>query len=256
MAIIHGDIVRTGRLMFFLPPREIAGTEPAGDEDSLHYIQEHLRRLERILYIFATLNVGLGYMQGFNELVTPFYYVMLKSLESLFDGDIDVVESLTFHLFQELMTKTQIAEFYTTQDKSSIILHRVKEFEGVLARHAPIAWDVIRSLKIHPLFYSLRWFTLLFAQEHDLPTLLMIWDSLWAHFSELIAYVFCMAAGHIHAVEGKLTKQNYAVTISALQNLEITSDIKEVLMYANRCWDSDHEPEKPSMLTSLFSMFK
>jgi hypothetical protein len=30
----------------------------------------HLRRLDRVLYVFATLNVGLEYMQGFNELVT------------------------------------------------------------------------------------------------------------------------------------------------------------------------------------------
>jgi hypothetical protein len=256
MAIIHGDIVRTGRLMNFLDHRPIPNTEPTDDADSLFFFQEHLRRLERILYVFATLNPGLHYMQGFNELLAPFYYVMNKSLATFFDNDITVVESMSFHLFQELMTKTGIAEFYTTQDKSSIILHQVREFEHTIARHLPRAWSVIQALRIHPLFYSLRWFTLLFAQEHDLPTLLMVWDSLWAHFPELVPYAFCMAVGHISAVESKLTEKNYAVTISTLQNLEITGNIREVLAFANQCWDADHQVEKPGILSSLFAIFK
>jgi hypothetical protein len=251
MGIIHGDIVRTGRLAFFLPPLPIPGTEPSSDEDVLHDIQEHIRRLERVLYVFSTLHVGLSYMQGFNELVTPFYYVLLKCLGTLFRNEINFVESLTFHLFQELLTKTELAEFYTTQDKSSFILHRVGQFEDLLARHLPVAAGIIKSLRIHPLFYCLRWFTLLFAQEHDLPTLLAIWDSLFAHFAKFVDYLYCMAIGQIHEIERKLDKANYAQTIQALQNLEIGSDIKEVLIFANQCWDSDHKPQKSSFVAKL-----
>jgi hypothetical protein len=251
MAIVHMDIVRTGRSAFFLPPRPIPGSAPAADDDSLHFIQEHLRRLERALYVFSTLNVGLGYMQGFNELVAPLYYVLLKSMDTLFDGDIDVVESLTFHCLQELLTKTALHEFYTTQDKSSMILHRVREFEELMAKHLPDAARIVKRLKIHPLFYCLRWFTLLFAQEHDLPTLLMIWDSLWAHFGQFVEYLYCMALGHIHAVEGRLSMSNYGQTLSALQNLEITTDVKEVLLFANKCWDEDHRPQRTGFFAAV-----
>jgi hypothetical protein len=253
MGVIHGDVVRTGRLAFFLPPRAIPGSVPLDANDSLHYIQEHLRRLERVLYVFATVNVGFGYMQGFNELVTPFYYVLLKSMYSLFEGEIDRVESLTFHFLQTPITKTRLAEFYTTQDKSSIILHGTQQFEDLLTKHLPKAANIIKTLNIHPLFYCLRWFTLLFAQDHDLPTLLMIWDALWAHFAELVEYLYCMAIGHIHAIEGKLTKESYAQTIGALQNLEIGPEIKAVLNFANQLWEENHKPTKRGWLMSVAS---
>jgi hypothetical protein len=251
MTIVHGDIVRTGRTAFFLPPRAIPDTLPSDAEDSLHFIQEHLRRLERVLYVFATLHVGLGYMQGFNELVTPFYYVTLKCIDSVFGGDIDAVEGVTFHLLQALLTKTQLAEFYTTQDKSSIMLHRVKRFEDVLARHLPRAAEAIRALNIHPLFYCLRWFTLLFAQEHDLPTLLAIWDSLFAHFGQFVEYLYCIALGHIRQVEAKIIRHNYADTLSTLQNLEITTGIRDVLIFANKCWEEDHRPQKTGIFAAI-----
>ena len=35
------------------------------------------RRFERILYIWAYRNPGSGYVQGINDLVTPFYVVFL-----------------------------------------------------------------------------------------------------------------------------------------------------------------------------------
>lgn len=257
MGIIHGDVVRTGRLLFFLPTRPIPDTTPAGEDDSLYFIQEHIRRIERILYIFSTLHVGIGYMQGFNELITPFYYVLIKSIDSIFGGDIDLCESVAFQMFQELIIKTKIHEFYTTSDKSSIILNRVKAFEDMLKRHLPRAADIITSLHIHPLFYSLRWFTLLFAQEHDLPSLLMIWDSLFSHFDRLMDYCFCIAVGHIYAVQDRMSKHDYAKTISALQDMQIVTEMKTVLVFSNKCWVEDNTPKKPisGMVTQFISDF-
>jgi hypothetical protein len=91
MGIVHGDIVRTGRTMFFLPSRPIPSTDPEITEEPMFQWGEHARRLERVLYTFASLNPGLGYMQGFNELTVPFYYVLLKTLDTVFRGDLDLV---------------------------------------------------------------------------------------------------------------------------------------------------------------------
>jgi hypothetical protein len=166
-------------------------------------------------------------MQGFNELVTPFYDVLLKCVDRLFN----------------VLTKTGLDDFYTEQDQPSIVLGRIKQFAYV-----------IRSLRLHPRFYCLRWFTLLFAQEHDLPTLLLIWDSLLAHFSGFLDYLYCMAIGHIHAVEGKLSKANYAQTLGALQNLEIVTEIKSMLVFANQCWEEDHRPQKPGWFAAITAL--
>ena len=250
MAVIHGDVVRTGRMLSFLPPRPIKGAEDDGD--ILARQMENVRRIERMLYVFAKLNRTTGYMQGFNELITPLYYVCVKSLDSIFGGDIDACEGVVFHMFQELMTKTRILEFYTTQDKSSIILNRVKKFEADMQRHVPRVHEHIKALHIHPLFYSLRWFTLLFAQEHELPSLLLIWDSLFAHFDVLIDYVACVAMAHMKFMEDKIATADYGATISALQNMCIEGNVVRVIVIANQFWDEDQAPPKKSFFAKLF----
>ena len=70
MRMIHGDIIRTTTPLASLPPNPIPeDTSPLGS------IAQYLRILERILFIFARLNPGIGYVQGFNELILPIYIV-------------------------------------------------------------------------------------------------------------------------------------------------------------------------------------
>lgn len=252
MGIVHGDIVRTGRTIFFLPPKPIplkddSPEEKKYEEDYMYQFGEHARRLERILYTFASMNVGLGYMQGFNELVVPFYYVLFKA-QSLLNNDLDLVEALAYQCLQTLLTESTLNEFYTTADNSSIIMHQLDDFRGLLAKHLPDVSAIVERLKIHPLLYSFRWFNLLFSQEHDLPTLLSIWDCMLAHFNldnpkELMECVFYVGVGHLNNIKGRLDRTNYGTTISALQNMT-DLDIKAILAFANECWSVDHPPEK------------
>jgi hypothetical protein len=76
MGIVHADVIRTGRTIFFLPARPIPMDDESYGADHMYQWGQHCRRLERILYVFARLNRGLGYMQGFNQLIVPFYYIL------------------------------------------------------------------------------------------------------------------------------------------------------------------------------------
>lgn len=239
MAIIHGDIVRTGRTIFFLPPEPIPNAKPNPEDESIFQFGVHARRLERILYTFSTFHRGLGYMQGFNELLPPIYYVLINA-KTIFDDDMRIVEALSFHCFQELLTKTEICDLYTTTDASSIILHKLNDFVNLLKKHLPNEAAIIEGLGIHPLLYCYRWFNLMFSQEHDLPSLLAIWDTLFAHFDQLVLFIYYVGIGHVKSVQSKIVKGDYGGTISALQYLEI-SDIKQVLEFANKCWNEDHK---------------
>ena len=253
MGIIHGDIVRTGRTIFCLPPREIPvktddELEVQASNDNMYMWGEHARRMERILFLFSTLNSGLGYMQGFNELVVPFYYVLLKAGTGLFNDNIDLIEALTWQCFQTLLTESTLNEFYTTADASSIIMHKLSEFEALVAKHLPEVAQTIKRLGIHPLLYSFRWFNLLFSQEHHLPTLIAIWDDLLAHFSltdpqQLMKFVFYVGLGHLNNIKGRLDRTSYGETIKVLQNME-DLDYKLILTFANDCWNRDMNPDK------------
>lgn len=255
MGIVHGDIVRTGRTIFFLPPREIPvkpddPLEVQAEKDHMYQWGEHARRVERILFVFSMLNTGLGYMQGFNELVVPFYYVLLKA-DTLFRKDMDLIEALTWQCFQTLLTESTLNQLYTTADGSSIIMHELGEFEGLVAKHLPDVADTVKRLGIHPLLYSFRWFNLLFSQEHDLPDVLTLWDDVLAHFDPkdttvMMKFVFYLGLGHLNCIKGQLHPTNYSATISVLQNMHGKLDIKEILTFSNRCWKADTNPDQNS----------
>jgi hypothetical protein len=258
IGIVHGDIVRTGRTMFFLPPLPIPTDDPAQRSEQMYEWGGHARRLERILYIFGRLNRGLGYMQGFNELIVPFYYVLLLA-QSILNSDMDLVEALAFHCLMTLLNESTLNEFYTTTDHSSMIMHQLEDFENVLRRHLPNVAALIKELDIHPLLYCFRWFNLLFSQEHELPTLLLIWDGLLAHFDpqdppRLMRFVFYVAIGHINDIQVRLEKGNYAATMHTLQNLT-NLNIKAIIGFANACWLKDHPPEEKRRIDRFMGFF-
>ncbi|OHT14016.1 hypothetical protein TRFO_15664 [Tritrichomonas foetus] len=241
MGQIHGDLVRTGRTIFFLQPDPIDdGYEPDSADMVMVQFARHVRRLERILYVFATCNAGWGYMQGFNELIIPLYYCFISALP-FFNNDMILLEALTFQALQTLITESGLHEFYTTQDNSSIIMHRLEDFNQLLSRHMSDVASIINELNIHPLLYCFRWFNLLFSQEHDLPNIILIWDDLFAHFDQLMDMVFYIGLGHIKQISGQLEKGNYTGTLSALQNMPPNMDLKPIVTFANKCWDEDHK---------------
>ena len=243
--LINGDVVRTGRHIFKLPEWGFDGVqyeEQVSNGPNILKWERHMRLLERILYVMASVNPALSYMQGFNELLPPFYYVLLQAI-TVCDNDIKMVEAISFFCLQELLTKTEIRDLYTTTDASSIILHKLNDFNVLLNKHLPRASAIIKSLGIHPLLYCYRWFNLMYSQEYELPVLLGLWDGLFTHFEDLVSYIYYVGIGHVHAVENGIIPRDYGATIATLQNLEIAS-IKDVLSFADKCWNEDHNVSK------------
>ena len=239
MSIIHSDILRTSRLLFFLPKCTNSRAGEKDPSDILCFIQEHLRRIERILYINSLLNDGIGYLQGYNELVSPFYILLAKTID-LWNDNLDFVESLCFNMFSYLMKKGDIKEFFT-QDKSSQGTDKIFHFKELQMKHLPAVADIINTLNIHPMYYCIRWFSLLFSQEYDLPDLLLVWDCLFSHLDEISEYSFYIGLGQLKVIEPKLSKKDYGKTLSNLQNLNIGSSLSKVINYANQFWCDDHK---------------
>jgi hypothetical protein len=248
MELIHGDIVRTSHHILFFPNPDltIQGDDPA---DCLWPFHAHLRRLERVLYLFARVNPTLSYLQGFNELVSVLYFVFLSALP-VFEESSDEVEAFVFYCFQQLLGTTGIQELFTTQDKSSLIHGRLRRFMEVLRSHVPRAHSIIIGNDIHPLCFCFRWLNLLFAQEHHMPNLVMIWDSLFAHFDELVEYATYLAAAQVSIVEPGLQKNNYADSITMLQTVHV-DDIRRLLEVCNGFWAQDHTAVKRGILARL-----
>lgn len=240
MSVIHGDIVRTGRHIYFLPPEDI----PEGcDPESIQApFTVHMRRLERILYVFANQNPGLSYMQGFNELLVPLYFVLVQA-KSMFHDDMLLIEALTYSMFQNLLTYTDLQEFYVTKDQSTTIVNKLKIFENLMKIHIPQVYKLLTNLNVFPLLYAYRWYNLLFSQEHDLPVLLMVWDSLFSHMDHIVEYSFYIGVAQVKEVSPLLDPTSFPKTVNTLQNLTIPNALS-IVKEANIMWAERKEKGK------------
>lgn len=229
--VIHNDIIRTGRHIEKLPV--------TNDGDAFYSREEHVRRIERILYVIGSVNPAHGYMQGFNELIQPIYSVLVEA-ESIF-GSRDKIEALSFFCLHNLLSKTNLSELFTTADRSSFIINRLATFDQVLSIHVPKVADACRELKIEPLLYSYRWISLLFCQDYVAPELISIWDALLAHFSDLVTYACYIGVAQVKLVEDSIDPLDYSTTLEALQRVH-AEDVGEILSTARRMWQKDFNP--------------
>ncbi|OHT14172.1 TBC1 domain protein [Tritrichomonas foetus] len=255
MGIIHGDIIRTGHHLHYLPfPDETVysnyknkninsefqyiGENFEDDDNKLLPFHVHMRRIERILYIFAKLNRTLSYMQGFNEIVTVLYYVSTEAL-NFFYGNFLEIETFVFYTFQRIISSTELNELFTTQDHSSLIHKKLGQLMNTISRHFPEASHIINKMNIHPLQFCYRRLNLLFAQDQDIPNLMIVWDAIFAHFNELVEFEFYLILAHVKLVEPLIDGEDYSQTMIALQKLNVC-DPKKLVDWANKFWEIDH----------------
>ncbi|KAK8894638.1 hypothetical protein M9Y10_023075 [Tritrichomonas musculus] len=250
MYLIYIDIVRSDRKFYFFPPVDIQDGDP---DDRYSFFIPHVRRLERLLYIFGSLNVSLYYMQGFNELIAPLYYAIVCA-KQLFDDNLDFVEAIAFQCFQQLMTGTSIQEFYMTQDDSSIIHNRMRIYQQKFNKILPDISQKLNYLSIEPIQYAYKWINLLFAQEHLMPTLLIVWDSLFAHFDDLMNYCYYVAISRVFECADKIQIDDFTATLESIQHIDI-QNIYKVLKRANQFYVNDlNKPTPIEILKRKFTL--
>ncbi|KAG9299831.1 hypothetical protein G9A89_003375 [Geosiphon pyriformis] len=157
-----------------LSPTKISD-DPCEDDNK---IDLHWEAIERILFIYAKLNPGIGYVQGMNEILGPIYYTMAN------DGDEEGkahAEADSFFVFTSLMADIR-DHFVRSLDHDDItgigatmtkMNRRLKAFSYEL-------WEDLEHKSLHAPYYSFRWLTVMCAQEFALPDVIRVWDSVFA----------------------------------------------------------------------------
>ncbi|OAD65156.1 hypothetical protein PHYBLDRAFT_153752 [Phycomyces blakesleeanus NRRL 1555(-)] len=138
----------------------------------------HWEAIERLLFIYAKLNPGVGYVQGMNELLAPIYYVFSK------DPNIDEqahAEADAFFVFTNLMSDVR-DHFVRSLDHDSntginaTMMRMSQRFKWV----DQALWRDLNRKDVKEQYYAFRWITVLCSQEWDLPDVIRLWDSILA----------------------------------------------------------------------------
>jgi len=193
---------------------------------------------ERILYIWAIRHPASGYVQGINDLVTPFFLVFLRDgldqLESKFDGNSDIiptdgiqVETLPLELRNSIEADSfwcltvvldGIQDNYTFAQPG--IQVKVKQLEDLIQRIDGDLHNHLVNNDVSYLQFSFRWMNNLLMRELPVKASIRLWDTYLSQvngFSHFHLYV--CAAFLIHWKSELMKKHDFHTLLMFLQNL-------------------------------------
>lgn len=205
---IHIDIPRTNPLI------------PLFQQASVQEI------FERILFIWAIRHPASGYVQGINDLVTPFFVVYIFEyieedvenfdVSSLQEEVLRNIEADSFWCMSKLLDGIQ--DNYTFAQPG--IQKKVKALEELVSRIDATVHQHMQHYEVEYLQFAFRWMNNLLMRELPLRCTIRLWDTYQAEpegFSHFHLYV--CAAFLVHWRKEILEEKDFQGLMILLQNL-------------------------------------
>ncbi|XP_029428860.1 TBC1 domain family member 22B [Rhinatrema bivittatum] len=181
---------------------------------------------ERILFIWAIRHPASGYVQGINDLVTPFFVVFLSehvdedvenfAVQSLSADVLRSIEADSFWCMSKLLDGIQ--DNYTFAQPG--IQKKVKALEELVSRIDDQVHNHFRRYEVEYLQFAFRWMNNLLMRELPLRCTIRLWDTYQAEsegFSHFHLYV--CAAFLIKWRKEILDEEDFQGLLMLLQNL-------------------------------------
>ena len=116
-------------------------------EDVNKYIESHSDCLARVLFIYASLNKGVRYVQGMNEVIAILYYCFWKfGTESVVQ--IQYLESDLFFCFSNLMSELKDGFLRELDQEESGLNGKCKAIEDIVRVVDPLVYTKLMSEKV------------------------------------------------------------------------------------------------------------
>ncbi|PFH46729.1 hypothetical protein AMATHDRAFT_77552 [Amanita thiersii Skay4041] len=184
------------------------------------------RSLERILYVWALRHPASGYVQGINDLVTPFFQVFLSAYidsdPEIFDpallpkNVLDAIEADSFWCLSRLLDGIQ--DNYISQQPG--IQRSVRRMAELVARIDAPLYAHLESQNVEFMQFAFRWMNCLLMREISVQNTIRMWDTYLAEgadaFSQFHLYV-CSA--FLVKWSEKLRQMDFQGIIMFLQSL-------------------------------------
>ncbi|THH09383.1 hypothetical protein EW145_g2045 [Phellinidium pouzarii] len=184
------------------------------------------RSIERILYVWAIRHPASGYVQGINDLVTPFFQVFLSAYISSdpegFDpallppSVLSAVEADSFWCLTRLLDGIQDNYIFAQPG----IQRSVKRMAELVARIDSTLYAHLQSENVEFMQFAFRWMNCLLMREITVKNTIRMWDTYLAEgpdaFSQFHLYV-CSA--FLMNWSKKLQEMDFQGIIMFLQSL-------------------------------------
>ncbi|KAF2772480.1 RabGAP/TBC [Teratosphaeria nubilosa] len=207
------------------------------------------RSLERILYVWAIRHPASGYVQGINDLVTPFWQVFLG--QYITDPDVefgmdpgqlprpvlDAVEADSFWCLTKLLDGIQDNYIHAQPGitrQVSALRDLTARIDGALARH-------MEQEGVEFIQFSFRWMNCLLMREISVRNTIRMWDTYLAEDQGFSAFHLYVCAAFLVKWSEKLQQMDFQEIMMFLQSLptkEWTEKDIELLLSEAFIWKS------------------
>ncbi|XP_061365127.1 GTPase-activating protein GYP1-like [Gastrolobium bilobum] len=206
--------------------RQIAVDCPRTVPDVPFFQQQQVQKsLERILYTWAIRHPASGYVQGINDLVTPFLVVFLSeyleggidnwSMSDLSSDKISNVEADCYWCLSKLLDGMQ--DHYTfAQPGIQRLVFKLKEL--VRRIDEPIS-SHMEHQGLEFLQFAFRWFNCLLIREIPFHLITRLWDTYLAEGDALPDFLVYIFASFLLTWSDKLQKLDFQELVMFLQHL-------------------------------------
>ncbi|KAF9918781.1 hypothetical protein BX616_005790 [Lobosporangium transversale] len=209
-----------------------SGTESDDSIDDELPQDLHWEAIERILFIYAKLNPGVGYVQGMNEILGPLYYLLANDVDEVSRAHAEAESFWLFHLLMAHFRDHFVRSL--DRDRTSGIGSTIARMNFRLRQFNEQLWQNLEDKGIAPEYYSFRWLTVLCTQEFEMPDVWRIWDSILADTGgiekdyDFLLDFGCAMVCHLHE---DLVQGDFADNVKLLQNYP-SVDIQPILHLA------------------------
>ena len=225
MAQIYGDVIRMPDSMFF----------DAKIAETAEEVKIHCKKFERMLYVFSLLNPAYSYTQGFNEILLPLYHVVTAAHKVL-DYSEEYTESITFFLFQNLITGTGLGDLFTMEQDFESVNSRFRVINRMVKLYDKELYEsVFSGQDVDPLQFAFAWVTLLFTPIYTGQPLLYLWDKFLLKKVYILDYAMAMAASHLIELKPQLMGHSFGEILELLHNIK-PLDVTVITVRAEDVW--------------------
>ncbi|ONI29546.1 hypothetical protein PRUPE_1G201500 [Prunus persica] len=206
--------------------RQIAVDCPRTVPDVSFFQQAQVQKsLERILYTWAIRHPASGYVQGINDLVTPFLVVFLSeylegsvdswSISDLSPDKISIIEADCYWCLSKLLDGMQ--DHYTfAQPGIQRLVFKLKE---VVRRIDEPVSTHMEEQGLEFLQFAFRWFNCLLIREIPFHLITRLWDTYLAEGDALPDFLVYIFASFLLTWSDKLQKLDFQELVMFLQHL-------------------------------------
>lgn len=212
------------------------------------------RSLERILYLWTIRHPASGYVQGINDLVTPFFHVFLSQYLT---SDININEFDPKCLPKELLNIIEADTYWcftkvldTIQDnfihEQPGIIRQITELKNLIKRDEPQLSKHFETENLDFIQFAFRWMNCMLMREFKLNLIIRMWDTYLSDFpigfSQFHIYVCC---AFLRRFSSHLMEMEFQDIIMFLQDPikteDWTEDDIEMMLSEAYVWQSLYE---------------